>query len=86
MPTLSVPSGLRVKPPGAPTRLRITSAAAGGDTPLRLSLASTLVPVVAPASTPTRLSSPALNVPLLMFKVTVAVAHRLLFGAGRQVW
>ncbi len=85
VPTLIVPSAAMVKPAGAPTRLTVTLPAAGGDTPLSESLASTLG-VIPPAAMPVKLSLPATRVPLLTLRVTVAVPHSAAFGAGRQVW
>ncbi|MNV08995.1 hypothetical protein D3C71_994780 [compost metagenome] len=81
-----VPSALIVTPAGAPTRLRITSAGGGGLTPLRRSLASTLVEELPPGTTLVSTSSPATRVPLLMLRVTVAVPQIDAYGAGRQVW
>ena len=57
--TLIVPLGVIANPPGAPTRLSTTLADAGGETPLRLSLASTLAAEVVPGATPLSVSLPA---------------------------
>ncbi len=84
-PMLIVPSALIAKPAGAPTRPRVTVPAAGGDTPLSESLASTLG-VVPPGAMPLKLSLPASRVPVPMLKLTVAVLHSAAFGAGRQAW
>ncbi|MNK38845.1 hypothetical protein D3C87_574440 [compost metagenome] len=83
--TDTVPVGVIAKPAGAPTRVSSTLAAAGGDTPLRLSLASTLAAEVVPGATPLSVSLPASSVPVAMLRVTLAVAHKA-FGAGRQAW
>ncbi|MNK38847.1 hypothetical protein D3C87_574460 [compost metagenome] len=85
MPTLSVPSGLRVKPAGAPTSDSDTLAVAGGVTPLSASLPSTLG-VLAPGAVGPKLSSAGTSRPLLMFNVAVAVPHTAPLGAGRQAW
>ncbi|MNK38843.1 hypothetical protein D3C87_574420 [compost metagenome] len=84
--TLILPSVPMLKPAGAPTRLSSTSPAAGGETPLRLSLASTLAVEVLPGATPVKVSSLATSWPLLMLMVTIARPHRLASGAGRQTW
>ncbi|MNV08994.1 hypothetical protein D3C71_994760 [compost metagenome] len=84
--TLILPSVPMLKPAGAPTRVSTTSPAAGGDTPLRLSLANTLPLEVVPGATPVSVSSPATSRPLLMLMVRIARPHRLLSGAGRHTW
>ncbi len=83
--TDTVPLGLMLKPAGAPTSDSATLAGAGGLTPLRVSLPSTLA-VVPPGAIAPKLSLLASSAPLLMFNVTVAVPHTVVFGAGRQAW
>ncbi len=86
VPTVIRPSALIEKPAGAPTRASVTVPAAGGDTPLSESLASTLVPTVLPGAMLLKLSSPATRVPLLMVIVAVVTPQTAASGAGRQTW
>ncbi|WP_367380526.1 hypothetical protein [Stenotrophomonas cyclobalanopsidis] len=76
-------------PAGAPVRLSSTSAAAGGVLPFNASLSSTdgvLPPVTGLIGAALKLSSLAARLPTVMLMLAVAVAHSVVFGAGRQAW
>uniref|UniRef100_UPI003F59C070 hypothetical protein n=1 Tax=Stenotrophomonas cyclobalanopsidis TaxID=2771362 RepID=UPI003F59C070 len=66
----------------------MTLPAGGGTLPLRLSLTSTLVLLLAPGASGVALksSSTAIRVPALTLMVAPAVLHSALSGAGRQAW